>query len=95
MSDDIAMVQLDGVTIEQDSTGGRILYVVLILGFDVHKIPVTGHLHNIRQLGRYNREEFVSNVKDLLDEFNLSDEDRTKAVKDCVRVMREERLITR
>jgi hypothetical protein len=95
VSDNKSMVQFDGVTIDQDSTGGRILYVVLILGFDVHKIPVTGHLHNIRQLGRYNREEFVSDVKDILDEFNLSDEDMDRAVKECIRVMREEKLITR
>jgi len=37
----------------------------------------------------------VSEVRDVLDEFNLSDEDRDRAVKECIRVMRGEKLITR
>ncbi|MHA1949471.1 MAG: hypothetical protein ACW99G_06835 [Candidatus Thorarchaeota archaeon] len=95
VSDDAEMVQLDKVTIEQDTTGGRILYVVLISEVDVHKIPVTGHLHNIRQIGRYKREKFESEVESSLSEFNLSGEDRARAVKECVRVMRKEKLVTR
>ncbi|TET07023.1 MAG: hypothetical protein E3J86_14200 [Candidatus Thorarchaeota archaeon] len=95
VSDDTEMVQLDRVTIEQDSTGGRILYVVLISETEVHKIPVTGHLHNIRQIGRYRREEFESEVESSLSEFNLSEEDRARAVKECVRVMKKEKLVTR
>jgi hypothetical protein len=46
-------------------------------------------------VGRANREDFVSDVSSLLDKFNLSNEDRDKAVKECIRVMREEKLITR
>ena len=95
VSEDKTEVEFDGATIEQDAAGGRILYVVLTSDLEIHKIPVTGHLHNIRQFGRVNREDFVSNVRDLLDKFNLSDEDRDRAVKGCVRVMREEKLITR
>ena len=86
-------VEFDGATIEQDSTGGRILYVVLTSELEYHKIPVTGHLHDIRQFGRVNRVDFVSNVRSLIDEFNLSDEDKEKAVKECVREMRKEKLI--
>jgi hypothetical protein len=95
VSEDKTMVEFDDVTIEPDSTGGRILYVVLTSDFEVHKIPVTGHLHNIRQVGRVNREDFVSNVRDHLGEFNLSDDARDKAVKECIKVMRKEKLITR
>jgi len=95
VSEDKTEVEFDGVTVEPDSTGGQILYVVLTSEFENHKIPVTGHLHNIRQFGRVNREGFVSKVRDLLDEFNLSDEEKEKAVKECIRVMRGEKLITR
>jgi hypothetical protein len=35
----------------------------------------------------------VSNVRSLIDEFNLSDENKKKAVKECVKVMRKEKLI--
>ena len=49
----------------------------------------------IRQIGHVNREGFVSKVRGLLNEFNLSAEDKEKAVKECVRVMRGEKLITR
>ena len=86
-------VELDGVTIEPDSTGGRIVYVVLTSELEIHKIRVTGHLHDIRQFGRVNRADFMNDVRSLLDEFNLSDEDKVRAVKECVRVMREEKLI--
>ncbi len=95
VSEDKTEVELDRVTIDQDSTGGRILYVVLASELETHKIPVTGHLHDIRQFGRVNREVFVSMVRDHLDAFNLSAEDKEKAVKECVRVMRGEKLITR
>ncbi|MHA1971239.1 MAG: hypothetical protein ACTSXE_05260 [Candidatus Thorarchaeota archaeon] len=88
-------VEFDGATIEQDLTGGRLLYVILTSDLEIHKIPVTGHLHDIRRFGRVNRENFVSNVRDCLDAFNLCDEDRERAVKECVRVMRGEKLITR
>jgi len=88
-------MEFDGATIEQDLTGGRLLCVVLTSELEIHKIPVTGHLHDIRQFERVNREDFVSNVKSLLDEFNLSDETRDRAVKECVKVMRKEKLITR
>ncbi|MHA1137312.1 MAG: hypothetical protein ACTSSE_12575 [Candidatus Thorarchaeota archaeon] len=95
VSEDKAMVEFDDGTIEQDSTGGRIVYVVLTSDLEIHKIPVTGHLHDIRRFGYVNRENFMSDVKSLLDEFNLSDEDRDRAVKECIRMMRKEKLITR
>lgn len=95
VQEDKATVQFDGVTVEQDSTGGRILYVVLVSEIDTHKIPVTGHLHNIGQVGRYKREDFESDVRSSLSEFNLSDDDMDRAVKECVKVMRIEKLITR
>ena len=95
VEEDKASVEFDGATVEQDSTGGQIVYMVLTSEIEIHKIPVTGHLHDIRQFGRVKREDFVSNVRNLLDVFNLSDEDRDRAVKECVRVMREEKLITR
>lgn len=95
VSEDKAAVELDGVTIEQDSAGGRVVYVVLISEVNVHKIPVTRHLHDIRQIGRADRSEFESEVKSLLGEFNLSDKDLDRALKECVRIMREEGLIRR
>ncbi len=95
VSEDKTKVEFDGATIEQDSTGGRLLFVVLISELESHKIPVTGHLHDIRRFGRVNREDFVTEVRDILDGFNLSDEDRDRAVKECIRVMRGEKLITR
>ncbi|MHA1633840.1 MAG: hypothetical protein ACTSUZ_04710, partial [Candidatus Thorarchaeota archaeon] len=93
VEEDKASVEFDGVTIEQDSAGGRILYVVLISELDTHKIPVTGHLHDIRRIGRINRKSFVSKVKGKLSEFNISDEGIERAVKECVRVMKSEQLI--
>ncbi|MHA2022038.1 MAG: hypothetical protein ACTSWQ_00070 [Candidatus Thorarchaeota archaeon] len=63
---DRTQVELDGVTIEQDSTGGRIIYVVLTSEFEIHKVPVTRHLHSIRQIGRVNREGFVSSANPTL-----------------------------
>ena len=95
VSEDKTEVEFDGATIEQDSTGGRLLFVVLISELESHKIPVTGHLHDIRRFGRVNRADFVSMVRDHLAEFNLSAEDKEKAVKECIRVMRSEKLITR
>jgi len=95
VSDDVPMVELDGVVIEQDLSGGRIIYVVLNSDVEVHKIPVTGQLHNMRQVGRVKREEFESHVESSLSEFNLSDDDMRRAVRECVRVMRREKLITR
>ena len=95
VEEDKTKVEFDGVTIDRDAVGGRVLYVVLVSEVETHKVPVTGHLHDIRQFGRINREEFVSRVRNLLDEYNLSKDDRDKAVKKCIGVMREERLITR
>ncbi|MGY5880749.1 MAG: hypothetical protein RTV31_10885 [Candidatus Thorarchaeota archaeon] len=95
VSEDKTEVEFDGVTIEQDQTGGRILYVVLASELETHKIPITGHLHDIRRMGRLSREGFASMVRNLIAEFNLSDEDRERAVKECVRLMKGEKLITR
>jgi len=95
VEEDKASVEFDGVVIEQDSAGGRILYVVLASELDTHNIPVTEHLHNIRQFGRVNRAYFESTVRDALDEYNLSNDDREAAVKECVRTMKKEKLITR
>jgi hypothetical protein len=62
---------------------------------DTFKIPVTKHLHDIRQLGRVNREQFESHIEERLSEFDLSHDDRERAVRECVREMRGEDLITR
>ncbi|MBE0525311.1 MAG: hypothetical protein IH631_00090 [Candidatus Thorarchaeota archaeon] len=93
VEEDMADVEFDGVIIEQDSAGGSILYVVLVSELETHKIPVTGHLHNIKQLGPMNHQGFVSRVKDLLSEYNLSKDDVDRAVKESVKIMRSEKLI--
>ena len=93
VAEDKAEVKFDYVTISQDAVGGRVLYVVLVSEIEIHKIPVTRHLHDIKQLGRIARGQFVSVVRSLLAEFNLSDEDMDKAVKECVRTMRIEKLL--
>ncbi len=90
-----AEVEFDGVIIEQDTVGGRILFVVLVSELEIHKVPVTGHLHDIRQIGRIRRAEFESEVRSLLEEYNLTDVDRARAVSECIKVMKEEKLITR
>ncbi len=95
VSDDERLLELDGVVVELDKTGGEILYVVLYSETDKHKIAITGHLHNMGQTGRIKREEFESEVKSCLREYSLSDDDMKKAVRECVRVMRKKKLITR
>jgi hypothetical protein len=90
-----AEVNFGYVTIDLDAVGGRVLYVVLVSELETHKVPMTGHLHDIKQFGHINRDEFESNTRDILSEFNLNDDDIDKAVKECVRVMRREKLITR
>ncbi|MHA2065443.1 MAG: hypothetical protein ACXABY_13790, partial [Candidatus Thorarchaeota archaeon] len=92
---DRALVQLDYVTIGKDSVGGRVIYVVLTSETDTHEIPVTRHLHDIRAIGRFSRDEFESEVTSILGEFNLSDDDMERAVRECVRLMRKENLIKR
>lgn len=93
VKEDKAQVKFDYVTIDQDAVGGKVLYVVMTSELETHKVPVTKHLHDIRQLGYIRREHFVDEVKSLLMEFNLSDNDLDKAVKECVRKMRSEKLI--
>jgi hypothetical protein len=93
VKEDKAQVEFDYVTIDQDAIGGKVLYVVLTSELETHKVPVTKHLHDIRQLGHIRREHFVDEVKSLLTEFNLSDDDMDKVVKECVRKMRSENLI--
>jgi hypothetical protein len=93
VKEDKAQVKFNYVTIEQDVVGGKVLYVVLASELETYKVPVTKHLHDIRQLGHIRREHFVDEVKSLLTEFNLSDDDMDKAVKECVQKMRGEKLI--
>lgn len=69
--------------------------MVLVSESDRHRIRTTGHLHDMRQTRRVNRKEFESHVVSSLREFNLSDEDMKRAVKECVKVLRKEKLITR
>ncbi|KXH77245.1 MAG: hypothetical protein AM326_05515 [Candidatus Thorarchaeota archaeon SMTZ-45] len=88
-----AAVEFDRAEIGQDSIGGRVIYVILTSEDETHRIPVTGHLHDIKRVGRINKDEFVSEVSSILEELNLSDENLDEAVKECVRLMKRERLI--
>lgn len=93
VKEDKAQVKFDYVTIDQDAVGGKVLYVVLVSELETYKVPVTKHLHDIRQLGYIRREYFANDIKSLLAEFNLSDDDMDKAVKECVQKMKSEKLI--
>ncbi|MHA1960798.1 MAG: hypothetical protein ACW99U_11230 [Candidatus Thorarchaeota archaeon] len=95
VSEDRKSVVFEEVEIGLDSVGGNIIYVVLTIGYDTHRVPVTGHLHDIRRLGRVAKDEFIGHVMTILDEFDLSDEDKERALEGCLRVMRKEKLMKR
>ena len=40
-------VDLDGVAIEYDSAGNRVIYVILTSENEIYKVPVTGHFHDM------------------------------------------------
>ncbi len=88
-----AAVEFDRAEIRQDSVGGRVIYVILTSEDETHRIPVTQHLHDIKMAGRISRNDFVSEVSSILEEFNLSKEDMESALSECVRLMRQERII--
>ena len=88
-----APVRLDRIEIGHDSVGGRVVFVVLVSENDTHTIPVTGHLHDLREIGCITKDEFVREVTSILEEFNLNEEDKNAAVKECVRLMRKEKLL--
>jgi len=90
-----AKVEFEYTTIDQDSVGGRLLYVVLVSELETHKVPVTRHLHDIQRLGKLNREDFENRVRGILGGYNLSKRDVERAVKECYRVLKRERLISR
>jgi len=91
--EDPAKVEFAYAMIEQDAVGGNVLYVFLESDLETYKISITRHLHDIRQIGRIGRESFASSVRDRLGEFNLSKTDENRAVKECIRIMRSEKLI--
>ncbi len=93
--EDKAPTVLDRVAIELDQTGGRVVYVFLSANDEIHRIPITEHLHTLRERGPIPKEEFIDEVKSILDEYNLSKEDTEEAVRECVRLMRTERAIRR
>jgi hypothetical protein len=93
--EDRATARLDRVSIEQDSVGGKRIYVFLDSQNEAHRIPVTGHLHDIRQFGRISKDAFVEEVMQILNEFNISDEDKLEATRQSVRLMKNESLIGR
>ncbi len=95
VEEDQARVEFFLATIGEDSAGGRVMYVVLESEDQSHKVPVTGHLHDFREFGRIDTEDFESEVRSILGEFNLSEEDEDSAVEECVRLMRMEKLIKR
>jgi hypothetical protein len=95
VKEDRATVELDYVTIGKDSVGGRAIYVVLTSETDTHEIAVTRHLHDIRAIGRFSRDEFEREVTSILGEFNLSDADMERALRECVKLMKQEKLIRR
>jgi hypothetical protein len=93
--EDKARVELDSVIIGQDSVGGRVIYAILASNDEIYRIPITGHLHNLKEVGRIAKEELVYEVESILGEFNLSEESLTLAVEECLRLMRKEGLIKR
>ena len=90
-----AEVEFDGVTIEYDSAGGRVIYVFLTSEDETHKVQVTGHLHDYGRFRPVRKDDFEGEVISILQEFNLSEEDEERAVRKCVRLMRKEGLIKR
>ena len=80
------------MTIREDSVGGRVIYVILLLDGEYHEVPVTRHLHDYRGF-RIDKDEFVNEVESVLDKFNLSEEGKEEAVKKVMRIMKREKLI--
>ncbi len=52
---------------------------------------LTGHLHDIPE--RIERTEFEDDVRTILSEFNISDDDIKDCIRVCVRLMRSEKLL--
>ena len=52
---------------------------VMMPAYETYEIPVTEHLHNYRGGGRVRKDEFVE-VKGKLEEFNLNEEDKKRAM---------------
>jgi len=95
IQDDESIVKLDQVTTGEDSVGGKVIFVVLKIGNKTPNIPVTDHFHSIREIGRIPKDEFVSSVESKLSDYDLREEDLEQAVKECVRIMKQEKLIKR
>ncbi|MHA1637236.1 MAG: hypothetical protein ACTSUB_04395, partial [Candidatus Thorarchaeota archaeon] len=91
--EDGSIMELDHVTTGLDSVGGIVVYVVLKLGNKIHKIPVTQHFHSIREIGRMSKDKLASSIESELDEYNLSEKDLNRAIKECIVIMRSEKLL--
>ncbi|MDF1538589.1 MAG: hypothetical protein P1Q69_06775 [Candidatus Thorarchaeota archaeon] len=95
IDESVKEVELESVSIGNDSTGGRVIYVTLVSENESHVVPVTGHLHDYKRFGGARKKEFVEEVESVLEEYNLNDEDREEVVRNCVGLMRREGLIKR
>lgn len=93
--EDKAPVELESVEIGTDSVGGRVIYVTLLSNDETYRVPVTRHLHSMKEIGRVTRDETASAVESILGDFNLSEESLASAIEECVRLLRKEGLIKR
>jgi hypothetical protein len=84
---------LDRVEIRHDSVGGRVICVVLQSDNGTHIVPVTRHLHDIKEIGRLSKEDFEREISSILEEFNLKKEEREIALNECIRLLRKENLL--
>ncbi|MHA2023233.1 MAG: hypothetical protein ACTSWQ_06195 [Candidatus Thorarchaeota archaeon] len=95
IQDDESIVKLDRVTTREDSVGGEVIFVVLKSGSKTHNIPVTHHFHSIREIGRMSKDKFVSDVESRLSEYNLTENDLNRVVKESIVIMGREKLLNR
>ncbi|MGY5852472.1 MAG: hypothetical protein RTU92_02770 [Candidatus Thorarchaeota archaeon] len=86
-----ASAKVTDVLIAKDEVGGRVLYVELLHGYEIHRIPITGHLHSIGE--RVDRNEFEDDVRAILNEFTLGEDDMEYSIRECVRLMMVEGLL--
>ncbi|MBN2229868.1 MAG: hypothetical protein JW779_09780 [Candidatus Thorarchaeota archaeon] len=95
IEDDRASVEIESVEIGRDSTGGQVIYVTLLSNDELYRIPVTKHLHNMKEIGRVTRDGIANVIRSILGKFNLSEESMASVIDECIRLLRKEGVIRR
>ena len=94
ISEDEASLSLFGVSVKTDRVGGKRLHVELeSANGKRYSIPVTRHLHDLKEVGPFSPEVIEENVRSKLDDYALREEDIQTALDDCFQVLRDRGII--